>query len=165
MDKLRLDAYFADSVAELFAALATTLAFRRWASSAAARNDGVPACGQTYRFRTGSVTRSGRVVEVIRPVAISYQERLDDPPCRVGLHCRWRIEPLDDGCAVQLVARYRLNRAASLRPRHWRRRLERHFGNQFAALARALDRAAAAGQPIAPRQPALRAAGPPRNSR
>jgi hypothetical protein len=88
-----------------------------------------------YRYQTGSVRRVGRVVEVVRPVALTLKEVLHDPPCRVSLTMRWRIEPSASGCRVRLAASYRLDRAAILRRRHWDERLRLNFRNQFTFLA------------------------------
>ena len=93
-----------------------------------------------YRCRFGAVLRAGRVVEVIRPVAITLKEILNDPPCRVSLTLRWRIDPGLAGCTVRLRAQYLLNHAALLRARHWDERLARHFRNQSRFLAVNLDR-------------------------
>jgi hypothetical protein len=98
----------------------------------------MPQTGFRYRFQTGSVLRSGRVVETIRPVAVTLKEILHDPPCRVALTLRWRIEPSASGSVVRLRAEYRLNHAAVLRARHWEERLSVHFGKQFTFLARNL---------------------------
>jgi hypothetical protein len=139
--KQRFDRFFEAAAGDLFVALAQTLAFRRWGLLG---NDcdprAVPSRGCRYSRQAGSTLRTGRVVEIIRPVAITLKEVLDDPPCRVSLIIRWRIEPLDTGCRVRLYAEYRLNRAAMLRPRHWERRLRTHFGNQFGFLATNLHR-------------------------
>jgi hypothetical protein len=134
--KQRFDEFYEAAAGELFTALAQTLSFRRWgllAGDCDAR--GIPERGCRYRRQAGSALRTGRVVEVIRPVAITLKEVLDDPPCRVGLILRWRIEPLDTGCRIRLCAEYRLNRAAMLRPWHWERRLRKHFGSQFCFLS------------------------------
>src|SRR5690606_20974403 len=74
----------------------------------------------------GTVLRRGRVVEVLRPVGLTLQESLLDPPCCVRLRLRWRLEPLEEGSLARLDARYTLNGAATLRARHWRARIEQH---------------------------------------
>ena len=134
--KQRFDGFYEAAAGDLFVALAQTLAFRRWGLIV---DDGepraVPARGCHYSRQAGSALRTGRVVEIIRPVAITLKEVLDDPPCRVGLNIRWRIEPLDPGCRIRLHVEYRLNRAAMLRPRHWERRLRDHFNRQFKFLS------------------------------
>ena len=133
--KLRLEATVDGTVSESFAALVTTLAFRRWPNPIDAANP-APATGSRYRFRFGSVLREGRVVEVIKPVAITLKEVLYDSPCRVALTMRWRLEPLGSGCTISLRAEYRLNHAAFIRARHWEHRLRAHLGNQFRFLER-----------------------------
>jgi hypothetical protein len=146
--KQRLDGFYEAAMGELFVALAQTLSFRRWGLGVDPDAPGVPARGCRYRSQAGSAERTGRVVEIIRPVAITLKEVLDDPPCRVGLTIRWRIEPLDAGCHVRLFAEYRLNRAAMLRRGHWDRRLARHFRAQFGFLA---DNLAKTGEARSPR--------------
>lgn len=118
-----------------------TLAFRRWPQSAAeAKLAPLPAAGLSYRYQAGSVRREGRIVEVIRPVAVTLKEYLHDPPCCVGLTLRWRIESVPAGVAVRLFVDYRLNHAAALRSRHWDRRLSMHFKKQFTYLSSNLRR-------------------------
>ena len=63
----------------------------------------------------GKVLRRGKVLAVLRPVSITLQETLLDPPCCVTLRLHWRLEPTDDGACVLLDARYSLNGAATLR--------------------------------------------------
>ena len=99
----------------------------------------MPTAGSSYRYRAGSVLRQGRIVEVIRPVAVTLKEVLHDPPCRVALTLRWRVDSSPVGCSVRLGAEYRLNHAAVLRTRHWDRRLAAHFGRQFTFLAKRLE--------------------------
>jgi hypothetical protein len=131
---LRLDG----TVNEIFAALIETIAFRRWAPVTASAFGALPIAGYSYRYRAGSVLRQGRVVEVIRPVAVTLKEVLHDPPCRVALTLRWRVDSSSTGCSVHLRAEYRLNHAAVLRTRHWDRRLAAHFRRQFTFLAKRL---------------------------
>jgi hypothetical protein len=127
------------TVNELFAALVTTIAFRRWATVTASAFGQPPVAGYSYRYRAGSVLRQGRVVEVIRPVAVTLKEVLHDPPCRVALTLRWRVDSASSGCSVRLRAEYRLNHAAVLRTRHWDRRLAAHFRRQFTFLTKRLE--------------------------
>lgn len=138
--KRQLDENFAGTVSEVFVALSLTLAFRRWSSATESYFGFLPAPGARYRHHVGSVLRVGRVVEIIRPVAVTLKEILHDPPCRVGITMRWRVDPVAQGCAVRLHAEYRLNHAAVLRARHWDRRLLLHFRNQFAFVDRNLRR-------------------------
>lgn len=122
------------SAGDVFAALVRTLGFRRW-TPAAGRPGFVPARGIRFRHRVGTVLRAGRIVEVMEPTVITLKEILRDPPCRVGLKMRWRIEPQVTVCFVRLTVRYRLNHAAFFRRRHWDRRLRLHFHRQFSFLA------------------------------
>jgi hypothetical protein len=132
------DATLAGTVRDVFAALSRTLAFRRWPGITGEDTGQLPVAGSRYRFKSGSVLRLGRVVEVIRPVAVTLKEVLHDPPCRVGLTLRWRIDSLSGGSVVRLLAEYRLNHAAALRARHWDHRLSLHFGKQFEYVAKNL---------------------------
>ena len=138
--KQRLDANVAGPVNDVFAALGRTLAFRRWPASGEFDTGSMPPPGFRYRFQAGHVLRAGRVVEVIRPVAVTLKEILHDPPCRVGLTMRWRIDPAPNGSVVRLCAEYRLNHASVLRARHWDARLSTYFHRQLTFLARNLGR-------------------------
>jgi hypothetical protein len=140
--KLQLKGSFRAPVGEIYAALGRTLAFRRWPESSPESIGAWPAAGSRYRYHSGVVLRAGRIVEIVRPVGATLKEILHDPPCRVGLTMRWRIEPMADGCTVRLRVVYRLNHAALLRARHWERRLSFHFRKQFGFLARNLGAAA-----------------------
>lgn len=140
--KQQLEGVFAATVNEIYAALGRTLSFRRWPASPQDGMGAWPAPGTRYRCQSGAVLRAGRVVETVRPLGATLKEILHDPPCRVGLTMRWRIEPLCDGCTVRLRVVYRLNHAALLRAKHWDRRLALHFRRQLRFLARNLgDRA------------------------
>lgn len=142
--KLQLKGSFGAPVGEIYAALGRTLAFRRWPESSLESPNAWPVAGCRYRYHSGSVLRAGRVVEIVRPVGATLKEILHDPPCRVGLTMRWRIEPVADGCTVRLRVVYRLNHAALLRAGHWERRLSFHFRRQFGFLARNLGAASEA---------------------
>jgi hypothetical protein len=138
MRRQQLDAVLAGSTGAVFAALCRTLAFRRW--PVALDEELPPVQGRRYGYQTGSVRRAGRIVEIVRPVALTLKEVLHDPPCRVSLTLRWRVEPLASGCTVRLGASYCLNHAAVLRRRHWDERLRLNFRNQFTFLAINLER-------------------------
>lgn len=157
MRRQQLDKVYAGSLGTVFAALCRTLSFRRWSSAACFGNEGIPAQGERYLCQSGTVCRTGRIVEVMRPVGLTLKEVLHDPPCRVSLTLRWRIDPLARGCRVRLSLSYRLNHAAVLRAAHWDRRLEQNLRRQFAFLAAHLDRLQPAegehGQGLAKREP------------
>ena len=136
MRRQQLEAVFAGPTGAVFAALCRTLAFRRWPIAP----DEDAAQGRHYGYQTGSVRRSGRIVEVVRPLALTLKEVLHDPPCHVSLTMRWRVEPNASGCTVRLAASYRLNHAAILRRQHWDERLRLNFRNQFTFLAVNLGR-------------------------
>jgi len=132
----QLHASVGGTAGTVFAALGMTLAFRRWGAGVSVAEGPFPARGCRYRHGFGSVVRAGRIVEVLPPVAVTLTEVLMDPPCRVGLKLRWRIEPGYPSSVVRLNARIRLNHAAWLRRRHWDRRLEHHFRRQLDYLAK-----------------------------
>jgi len=140
MRRQELDAVYAGPLMAVYAALCRTLSFRRWSPVACLRAEGIPAQGEAYLYQSGTVRRTGRIVEVMRPVGITLKEVLHDPPCRVSLTLRWRIDPLARGCRVRLGASYRLNHAAVLRAAHWDRRLEQHFRRQLTFIAVNLER-------------------------
>lgn len=129
------------SVNEVFAALCLTLAYRRWPEASAPIGALIPGAGFKYSHRFGSVRRTGRIVEVIRPVGITLKEVLYDPPCRVGLTLRWRVDSTGAGSAARMRLEYRLNHAAQLRARHWDKRLSAHILRQFRYLARNIEAA------------------------
>jgi hypothetical protein len=134
-----LDAVFPGTLGEVFTALARTLSFRRWGSTDVLLQPALPGPGHPYRHHAGKALRVGRIVDVTRPVGLTLKEILHDPPCRVMLTLRWRIDPVQTGSAVRLNASYRLNHAAMLRARHWDRRLRQNFSLQFRFIARNLD--------------------------
>jgi hypothetical protein len=149
--KQYIDANYDGTVNDVFGALVATIAFRRWAPLTASVLGPLPVAGWRYRCQAGSVLRQGRVVEVIRPVAITLKEVLHDPPCRVALTLRWRVDSTATGSCVRLRAEYRLNHAAVLRARHWDHRLATHFQRQFTFLGNGLtslhNARPASGQP------------------
>ena len=151
--KQALSGRFQGIVNELYLALGLTLAFRRWNRAIDPETEPIPGAGCRYRFRVGSVLRSGRIVEKIRPLGVTLHEVLLDSPCRVVVTMRWRIEPVPSGCVVRLGVTYRLNQAAALRARHWDRRLTRHFRNQFTHLGRNLASAQASSAAAADLNP------------
>ena len=99
MQRQRFEARHAAPITDVFTALAAMLARSRWASDRLlGEPDALPRVGQLYVQRRGGVVRRGRVVECLRPVILTLHESLLDPPCRVRLRLRWRLEPIDDGC-------------------------------------------------------------------
>lgn len=121
---------------DVFSALVQMLARSRWASDERSAGSGrLPRVGQLYVQRRGSVVRRGRVVECLRPVVLTLYESLFDPPCRVRLRLRWRLEPLETGSLVLLDANYELNGPAYLNRRHWRSEIHTHCGKLLKALA------------------------------
>lgn len=139
MARQRHETVYPESITLVFSALIRTLALRRWGTTAGAVLDEPPRRGCRYTNQTSTALRSGRVLEVIRPVSITLYETLDDPPCRVRLEQRWRLHPTDDGSLLRLDLRFRLNHAATLMGTHWDRRLARHCERMFEFVRRNLD--------------------------
>jgi hypothetical protein len=106
----------------------------RWGGSVLVAGSSVPHAGCRYEQQRGKVLRRGKVLALSRPVSITLQETLLDPPCCVSLRLHWRIEPKDDGACVLLDARYSLNGAAALRGRHWYERIHCHCARMLGAL-------------------------------
>src|SRR5690606_18157621 len=91
------EARFDCAMTTLFAAAVLAAARGRWDTQALAeRGVPVPSAGCAYARARGTVLRRGRVVEVLRPVGLTLQESLLDPPCCVRLRLRWRLEPLEE---------------------------------------------------------------------
>ncbi len=136
MVRQRHEATLAAPMTDVFSALVQMLARSRWASDERLAGLGrLPRVGQTYVQRRGSVVRRGRVVECLRPVVLTLYESLFDPPCRVRLRMRWRLEPLETGSLVLLDASYELNGLAYLNRHHWRSEIHTHCGKLLRALA------------------------------
>ena len=91
----------------------------RWGGDALVVGTALPHAGRQYEQQRGKVLRRGKVLACLKPVSITLEETLLDPPCCVKLRLNWRIEPKDDGACVLLDARYSLNGAAALRGREW----------------------------------------------
>jgi hypothetical protein len=138
-------------IAEAFTALVAVVARGRWAGQALlGPPDRPPSAGMRYGAQRGSVLRTGRVVECIRPVSITLHETLDDSPCRVELKLRWRLEPIESGSRLRLETSYELKGAAPLRRQHWDTRIRAHCGRIVDAWKTTL--AAAEGAPDELRQ-------------
>jgi hypothetical protein len=116
-----------------FATLLEVVAKGRWGASLAAPTD-FPRNGLAYRQQRGKVLRRGKVRECLRPVSLTLEETLLDPPCCVKLRLHWRLEPLDTGSLLLLDIRYSLNGAATLRRRHWNERIHGHCARMLAAV-------------------------------
>jgi len=142
-------------ITNAFAALIDVVARGRWGGARIVLDAQQPRPGCLYAQQRGTVFRRGKVLECLRPVAITLQETLLDPPCCVKLRLRWRLEPLETGSCVLLEARYTLNGAALLRRKHWYERIHGHClrmlgalrpqiaAAEHAAAARAAERTAA----------------------
>ena len=134
MHKQRHEARFACAITPVFAALVEVVGKHRWSGSVLAPA-APPRAGSDYVRQRGKVLRRGKVLECLRPVSITLQETLFDPPCCVQLRLHWRLEPLETGACVLLDARFSLNGAASLRRKHWNERIHGHCARMHAALA------------------------------
>ncbi len=149
MLRQRHKATLAAPMTEVFSALVKMLATSRWASDRRlAGPERLPRVGHTYVQRHGAVTRRGRVVECLRPVVLTLYESLIDPPARVRLRLRWRLEPLDSGSLVLLDARYELNGPAYLSRRHWRSEIDGDCGKLLRALSARLSDGAYRGHDV-----------------
>lgn len=122
------------ALTDAFTALVDVVAKGRWGGSALLLDTALPTPGRRYEAQRGKVLRRGKVLACLRPVSITLQETLLDPPCCVNLRLHWRIEPKEDGACVLLDARYSLNGAAALRRRHWYERIHGHCVRMLVAL-------------------------------
>lgn len=134
MLKQRHETQLACALTEAFAALVDVAAKGRWGSTALVLGTVLPQPGCRYEQQRGKVLRRGKVLACLRPVSITLQETLFDPPCCVKLRLHWRLEPTDAGACVLLDARYSLNGAAALRRRHWYERIHTHCVRMLGAL-------------------------------
>lgn len=139
-------------IAEAFTALVVAVARGRWDGQAVLGPPDRPPQGMRYVRQRGSVLRTGRVIECIRPVSITLHETLDDSPCRVELKLRWRLEPIESGSRLRLTTSYALKGAAPLRRQHWDVRIRAHCERMIDAWQASL--AAADGAAEEPRQEA-----------
>lgn len=144
MFRQRHEVVYAVPVSGVFAALLTVLARRRWVSEPwFDATQPRPAVGRRYVCRNGGVVRRGRVVECLQPVLLTLDETLLDPPCRVRLRLRWRLEPLEPGTSVWLDVRYALNGTAYLNRKRWREEIDGHCKRMLTAVRAVLaDRTA-----------------------
>ena len=136
MRRQRHEARFDVPLAQVFTAMIDVVARGRWGGSAIVAGSVQPRAGCQYAQQRGKVFRRGKVLECLRPVSMTLQETLLDPPCCVKLRLHWRLEPLESGSCVLLDARYSLNGAASLRRRHWHERIHGHCARMVAAVGR-----------------------------
>ena len=139
MFRQRHEASFERPITAVYQALLTVLARRRWAYEPSLDAGARPAVGQRYAVRNGSVVRHGRVVECRQPVLLTLYETLFDPPCRVRLRLRWRLEPCDQATALRLDTSYELNRPASLNRKRWQHEIDAHCARLHRATAAVLS--------------------------
>lgn len=144
MPRQRHEALLDAPMAEIFTALVGVVAHGRWHRQTLLDPDaGLPPAGIRYAQQRGTVQRRGRVVECIRPVSITLQETLLEPPCRVELKLRWRLDPSDSGSLLRLDASYQLAGAAVLRKEHWDRRIAAHCSKMLSRLEQSLAKESA----------------------
>jgi hypothetical protein len=136
MPKQRHEARSESPLTSVFAALIDVAARGRWGGDAIVPGTPQPRVGCQYAQQRGKVFRRGKVLGCQRPVSMTLQETLLDPPCCVKLRLHWRVEPLENGSCVLLDARYSLNGAASLRRKHWHERLHGHCTRMLANVQR-----------------------------
>lgn len=136
MRKQRHEARFDLPLTQVFTAMLDVVARGRWGAAVIVVGTVQPRAGCQYAQQRGKVFRRGRVLECLRPVSMTLQETLVDPPCCVKLRLHWRLEPLESGSCVLLDARYSLNGAATLRRRHWHERIHGHCARMVAAVGR-----------------------------
>jgi hypothetical protein len=122
------------ALTEAFTALLAVVGQGRWAATTLDPYAAPPASGSQYAQQRGKVLRRGKVLACLRPVSITLQETLLDPPCCVRLRLHWRLEPTERGACVLLDARYSLNGAATFRRRHWDERIRGHCSRMLDAL-------------------------------
>jgi hypothetical protein len=130
----RHEKLLACSMTEAFAALVEVAGKGRWGGGVLTDGTPQPKSGCRYEQQRGNVLRRGKVLACLRPVSITLQEKLLDPPCCVQLRLHWRLEPVEDGSCVLLDASYLLNGAATLRRRHWQERISGHCVRMLGAL-------------------------------
>jgi hypothetical protein len=139
MPRQRHEARLEWPIRTTFAALVGVLAKGRWARDYLLEPDTpVPRAGQRYEQQRPTVLRRGRVVECIPPVSITLCETLFDPPCRVQLRMRWRLEPVQFVSFLRLDASFDFEGAATLRRRHWNTRIHAYCTRLLGALEGAL---------------------------
>lgn len=134
MLKQRHETQLACALTDAFAALVDVAAKGRWGGTALMLGTTLPQPGCRYEQQRGKVLRRGKVLACLRPVSITLQETLFDPPCCVKLRLHWRLEPTEAGACVLLDARYSLNGAAALRRRHWYERIHGHCARMLGAM-------------------------------
>jgi hypothetical protein len=132
--KQRHEIELACAMTDAFTALLAVVAKGRWGGGAVALGMAQPHPGCEYAQQRGKVLRRGKVLACLRPVSITVQEMLLDPPCCVKLRLHWRLEPTENGSCVLLDARYSFNGAAALRRRHWSERIHGHCSRMLDAL-------------------------------
>ncbi|HET8698612.1 MAG TPA: hypothetical protein VFO94_14050, partial [Gammaproteobacteria bacterium] len=97
MPTQRHEARFAQPLTIVFSAMIDVTARGRWGGAAIVPGTLAPRGGCQYAQHRGKVLRRGKVLECLRPVSLTLQETLLDPPCCVRLRLHWRIEPLETG--------------------------------------------------------------------
>jgi hypothetical protein len=139
MPRQRHEAKLEWPIRTIFRSLVGVLAKGRWDKSLALEAEPcLPRAGLHYEQRRPTVLRRGRVVECIPPVSITLNETLFDPPCRVRLRLRCRVEPMERASLLRVDASFDLEGAAALRRRHWSARIHAYCTRLLASLEAAL---------------------------
>jgi hypothetical protein len=139
MPRQRHEAKLEWPIRTIFVVLVGVLAKGRWDKDVVLEGEpALPRPGLRYEQRRPTVRRRGRVVECIPPVSITLAETLFDPPCRVQLRLRCRVEPVEPVSLLRLDASFDLEGAASLRRRHWSARIDAYCRRLLATLEAAL---------------------------
>lgn len=133
-----------EPIADVFSALAATIAVGRWDTLIDADDQsGLPRRGCRYcTQRRGRVYR-GQVIECLRPVSLIISETLHRSPSHVQMRMKWRIEPISDGTILIHEVRAALNRAAGLKRRNWERKIASDASQIFTGIITRLQRATA----------------------
>jgi hypothetical protein len=135
MPRQRHEAKLEWPIRTIFLALVGVLAKGRWDKDLVLETEpALPRPGLRYEQRRPTVLRQGRVVECIPPVSITLAETLFDPPCRVQLRLRFRVEPVERVSLLRVDASFDFEGAASLRRRHWNARIDAYCTRLLSSL-------------------------------
>ena len=92
MPRQRHEARLEVPITNVFAALVDVAARGRWGTGQLVLDAPQPRAGCIYAQQRGTVFRRGKVLECLRPVSMTLQETLFDPPCYVKLRLHWRLD-------------------------------------------------------------------------
>ena len=155
MLEYRIEARFAHTMAEVFAALVSELGEDRWsASDAAPGRLAVPRAGLRFGYRHARRLYSGEVLECLRPVSIVIVEQYSGPAVSILARQRWHVDPLESATRLHGLVRVRANRFARLQLRFWKAHFTSRAQRTCARVALQLRTGGAPGTPPAPRRDA-----------